>query len=168
MILSCLFNNGSDWFFAFVSALMGTLLGIGFAEIRYSYIGKKQKKLSLDNLYKTLVHVRQLLDQSKRQLTEDLKTDGIPNFTLDTSTLLNRISKSEEYISNDLWVRLNGLRYQMEHLNNKLAMLYFISMNGNQDVEGHPEFASVLKHTELVKKWIFEAILAIETEKGGA
>jgi len=79
---------------------------------------------------------------------------GFPNYTLDSISLIRHLDKTARFLPKQTLSDVDGLRYQIEHADNKMQMLYSIVATMVLISTAHPEFASLLEHLKKVNEWI--------------
>jgi hypothetical protein len=81
----------------------------------------------------------------------------ISNFTLDSLSLVRWIDRADGALSHQVLRDIDVLRYQIEHIENKMQMLYSIASNyGSHTAVAHHEFGSTLAHLKMAVGWISE------------
>lgn len=118
MDIACSFFTIKDFFYAFLSAGMGTVLGVVWSTWVLNNKVKKQSqnnKTFLKNIVQSNIN---LLGIALSLINDERK---LPNFPLDSATFAKRIDSNIDNYSKDTIVLLAQARYQLDHLNNKIA-----------------------------------------------
>jgi hypothetical protein len=108
-----------QYWYGFVGALFGAFLALAWER-------KKREEKQKESLAK----LRGILVRNSELMVEILKwilPGGKPNFTLDTLGLNLWIAASSGIIDDDLLDDLDKYRYQLDHINTKLAIFYSVT-----------------------------------------
>ena len=159
------------------------------------WVAIRQERKRSDELFQ--IKQSQVLKDLKKSLEDNLnylnqitekhfKNGEFPTFPLDTAFLYYVCTNVREFlpIEENLGTRYNRLRFELEHINQKLDILrnYWIASlpiiecprlcDGKDDVwrknieeRGHQLFVSAYKHIEEAKKWTSEEIGILEKKK---
>jgi len=136
-----------------------------WGELRYRLAEKKQKPVAISGLIDSLTFISSLVTQAIQRLDAINRSEkvGFPNYTLDSISLIRHLDKTARFLPKQTLSDVDGLRYQIEHADNKMQMLYSIVANDGIDkARAHPEFASLLEHLKKVNEWILERKKEIE------
>jgi hypothetical protein len=152
--------SSKDYFYAFVSALAGVVLGILWSEFQFWRKARNHRKAVRQGFLDAFADVSRLVTQAIGQL-EDVQAGrqnpvgGIPNYTLDSLALVRLLERADGALPHSVLREIDGLRYQIGHIENKMQMLYSIAANsGSHTAVAHHEFASVLAHLKMAVGWI--------------
>lgn len=152
-----------DYWYATISALIGVLLGIGWSESRYRRMAVERAKAARAGLVASLVGNRDLAVQAKGQI----ENKNFPNYSFDVASLIRWIDRAHDSLPAETLRQVDGLRFQLEHVSNKMQMLYSIAAtDGSDKAAEHPECGSVLRHLGLIEGWIDERKSEIERDDG--
>ena len=112
------FLSLKDYWYAFVSAILGCLGGITWAERQAKYERLRKNRVARDALIQAIELIVQLANQASSQFRS-----GYPNFPLEiqrAATLCNQIA---EFNDKNLRGEIEGLLYQCSHYNAKLTVV---------------------------------------------
>jgi len=105
-----------DYWYATVSAFMGAVIGIFWAEYKFYMRLRKRVKKNLELLEESINFNIYLLGVGFTQI----KSGKIQNFPLDSITLNERIGRLVDLLPVGIRERLNWERFQLEHLIKKV------------------------------------------------
>ena len=145
-------------FFAGLSAFMGVLLGVAWSNRQRKRDRKHQLQVLRDNLVKAF---RSNLDRIAQCIAYLEKIPPIiPNFRLDTSTVVHILFNGRELYANEgLFERFSWQRYQLEHINAKLD--YVHTYLGNASLS-QAALASLLQHLRVTQRDITNLLAEYE------
>ncbi|MBI2511248.1 MAG: hypothetical protein HYV96_04675 [Opitutae bacterium] len=114
-----------DYFYAIVSAVIGALLGILWAKLEFAAQQKKEAEKVRLGIIDTLKFNKERAEQANEQL----KNGGMPNYPLDGARLSSLILPAHGLLSDELLLRVDWHRYQLDHITSKLAVVngFFLS-----------------------------------------
>lgn len=144
-----------DYFYAIVSAGIGTWLGIFWAKGQFNAQLKKEEEKVRLGIVGTLKFNKERATQAKAQLSEG----GMPNYPLDGARLSSLILPAHGFISDELLRRLDWHRYQLDHITSKLSIVnsFFLSasVSTTDTKKAYDEWItmlrqSLIKHYQLV------------------
>lgn len=141
-----------DYWYAFVSALLGASIGIWWTLRHFQQQRMKHRILCLSRLRDCVQFNLERLNQAKGQLAENV----IPNYPLDTFQLNHWITQSHDFIPLELLRNLDCQRYQLDHISSKFVVINsaFVNQAGNTViVQGQQQYfdalvASLAQHVE--------------------
>jgi hypothetical protein len=158
------FFTSKDFFYTFLSAISGVVIGVLWTEWRSSCRERKRRKVELALLRSALMEAKELVKQAIAQYKTPSKPPGVPNFTLDVSGLIRRVERLQGLVSSPLLAAVDRLRFQMEHVSLKMITVYHLAASGN-NVLTHPEIASCQAHLEMIEGWINDRLEDITVEE---
>jgi len=155
-----------DFFYTFLSAIAGVVIGVVWTEWRAATKEKKRKKEELRLLREVLLESKKLATQALQQYQARTTPPGIPNFTLDVSGLVRRVDRLQGLVPSAMIAAVDGLRYQMEHASIKMVTIYQMAASG-QNAVAHPEYASCQAHLGQIVGWVDQRLedVALEESK---
>ena len=104
--------------------IVGLVLGIFYSDIRDRILFCSKKQQFRKNIYDLFNFNLERCVQMDRQLTPQNGKIEIPNYLFDTDSIKALIFNGREYFSNQgEFDSINWQRYQLDHLNNKLAII---------------------------------------------
>lgn len=116
-----------DFFYTFLSALIGSGIALCISNIRRTRKINKDKNLAKKALIERLTFNN---DRALQMLDQFDGGKEIPNYLFDTTGIIIWLSLSSELFSKKLISDLNWHRYQLDHLNSKLSTYYLFMING--------------------------------------
>ena len=121
--------------------VIGLVLGIIYSDIRDRIMFCSKKKQFRKNVYDLFNFNLQRCVQMNVQLTPKNGNIEIPNYLFDSDSIKALIFNGRDYFSNqEEFDSINWQRYQLDHLNNKLAIIG----DGIGTAQYIPEFRSHL------------------------
>lgn len=154
-------SDAAQYWYATVGAFVGAFLSAVWTYFIYSLVQIKRRNEARQGLIKSLRFSLQLTGQA----IEQLQASNPPSFLLDVAALIRWIDRAHDVLSDEAIAKVDGLRYQLDHANQKLAMIYSIAAeSGNPAAIKHPEYQSLQRHLVQIDKWTKERIADIERE----
>ena len=161
-------------FFAFVSAVMGVLIGNWYTKRQLVALRVSEKQ----QLRHKLIEAFQFNIARLNQMSEYLSSNSqiIPDFRLDTESVSHILFHGRELFDNEEWFdKFNWQRYQLTHINAKLDYLNdVINLAIPDESEGRTVYsatvanqrmASLASHLPSLAADIEKLILEFETEE---
>jgi len=148
-----------------IGSLLGFVIGVFWSELQFKRKVGKHRIAVRQGFLDSFDSVSRLVAQSIEQLEGVYKPNaaGVPNYTLDSISLVRLIDRADGVMPPKLLRDIDGLRYQIGHIENKMQMLYSIAAyQGINAAVAHPEFNSVLQHLKLASGWISEMRKEVE------
>lgn len=133
-----------DYWYAGISAIIGALLGIAWANsqtVRKNRLQlAKSRRLLLESVEFNLQRLAQMIDMLQNQSI-------LPNFLLDSDTLSKRLDSISDFFPDQVVSRLSWERYQLEHINSKLTFINATSpITGTGTIVDPTRLTDLLKH----------------------
>ncbi|QDU13800.1 hypothetical protein CA11_15860 [Gimesia maris] len=145
-----------DYWYATVSALLGSAIGIGFTVWMFNRQLEKEKLRCVDRLKKCVEFNLELLGNAQNQLSADVNR-SFPNFPFDTNQFNHWLTQSYDILDEDLFKRLNWQRYQLDHVSYKILVgsTLIVSIGTARRTEEQTEYlnalyAEVLRHVNTI------------------
>ncbi len=154
-----------DYWYAIVSAFIGAVLGILWAEWKFREQGRKAQRRCLQRLRECLQFNVDRLNQAYDQLQENV----IPNYPLDTGQLNFWLTQSHDTLTPELFRSLDWQRYQLDHISSKFVVAsQLIASAATAGVPLNGEYINALRtslrqHVDGVRNAIPELIKQIPT-----
>ena len=108
-----------DYFYAIISAVIGTLLGIWWARRQF----QKQKDEEARQVLSDIVDSLNFNKERSVQAIGQLNSHTIPNYPLDGSRLSSLIQMASGRLPSELIRRLDWHRFQLDHITSKLTVI---------------------------------------------
>lgn len=149
-----------DFFYTFLSALLGVLFGYFFAQYKYN----KEKSIEKESLKENLIGSFKFNLEQITQCIDYLNKDILPNFTLDDVAPKHMLLHGKHlFDDNDLYKKFSWQCYQLTHINSKLAYMHIYIVNGNnQKLLLRQEYASLIQQLQVLYKEISTLLLVFE------
>lgn len=148
-------------FFAFLSALAGTMLGVLWARWQW----KRDRLAQAQQLRGNLIRAFQFNLERIAQCLEYLHSSPmvIPNFRLDTATPVHILLMGRGLFTDvAMFDRFNWQRYQLEHINAKLDYLHNHVATGLSSHTNPSPVQSLLQHLTVTRQDITQLLADYE------
>ncbi len=148
-----------------IGSLLGFVIGVLWSEFQFRRQARERRVAVRQGFLDSFDSIAKLVAQSIEQLEGIHKVGavGVPNYTLDSISLVRLIDRADGAIPLKMLRDIDGLRYQIGHIENKMQMLYSIAAySGSNGAVAHPEFGSVLTHLKLAAGWLSDMRREVE------
>lgn len=155
-----------DYWYATISALIGVIIGIGWAKRKWRLELEADRQALKQNIVKAFRSNLGGIDQCIKFLTGTPQI--IPNYRLDSLTVSHLLLSGRGLFHDQgLFDRFNWQRYQLDHINAKLDYLHLylaLTASGGAADAGmvQQHYSSLVSHLQITKKEISELLEAHE------
>lgn len=155
-----------DYWYATISALIGVIIGIGWAKRQWRREREADRQALKQNIVKAFRLSLGGIDQCIKFLTS--APPIIPNYRLDSLTVSHLLLSGRGLFHNqELFDQFNWQRYQLDHINAKLDYLHIYlaltASTGSVDTRmAQSEYNSLVSHLHITKKEISALLEAHE------
>ena len=155
-----------DYWYAAVSALIGVVSGIRWADRQWRLKVEADRQALKQNIVKAFRSNLGGIEQAIKFLTSTPQI--IPNYRLDSLTVSHLLLSGRDlFHDQDLFDHFNWQRYQLDHINAKLDYLHLhlalTASTGGIDIElAHREYSSLVSHLRITQTEISALLAAHE------
>jgi hypothetical protein len=111
--------SGKDYWYAIVSAVIGSLIGIWWARREF----QKQVRVVNEKVRLSILSSLSFSKERAIQARNQLQKSRMPNYPLDGSRLSSLIVQARGCLNDELLSQLDEHRYDLEHITSKLGIV---------------------------------------------
>lgn len=147
------------WGDSLIDVFLATAIGYAIAKIQESFSRRHERRLVRSGVIRCLEFNRQLIAQAKLQMDGVGQPVNVPNYPLDADGLTYWVARARAVLSDATLNSLDGLRFQLAHVNQKLQ-----TCPASADPGFRAAFASIRTHLDQLHTWTLERLVEVERE----